>query len=964
MTKNILTSIASLLIAGIAGVWAGTPVPYASDLYINSSLDEGWTSANDVRGSQGWANDNASTTDQFAAVGVRGGAMKPYDSSHAANCWLFSPAIDVTAGTEYTVGIWLRTDPRSSSEKENFRITAAAEPNSSAQKAGTVVLDKNNYVNKGDFEHFTATFTPDVTGEIYFGLNCYSAADMYTLFAAGFSISTDGGDNPGPDIPDQPGDDIEGAKLPYIVTFDSQDVYSQWTNATGPDGQAHDWTFNSFSKFIEFCNEGVKEDNWLISPAVAFTAPGAYAVDVERYMQGKLEVLIGSDPKDFATFTSAGVIDQSDSFDNDTDRLYFNIAEAGTYYIALRACSESGSFMGIRVYGIKVKADLPVPAQVSDLVVVPDLMDEDLTVSLSWTYPSTTTSGATLTELDKAEIYRNGECIHTITWPAPGQFTAWADESVAEPGVYRYKVVVYNANGCDVDSDPMEVSAGYVGRPVGALPYSQTFDYAVSSVTDLYTIVDENNDGAGWILDDSSWSKRFKSIVPDSETEMNDMIASPYFAVEAGKYYRVTFKVGGQGMDYKLGVATNRHTTESFTALESIENDESYTASEHTVVYAPTADGEVSFAVLHCGKNHSESSYYNYLLYSGLTIEEQAVLPVAVTDLTAEAAADNSLSATLRWTNPTIDNAGNTLAALSKAVILRDGVEIATVTDGIVPGEASQYIDANIDTKGIYNYSVEVYNANGKSEDEAMSVSVFVGPGTSIPYTAGDFADWTTLNPLGDSWYEWELDSDGNYTYSKSWGDINAYGLTPMLEFEANSYYTLNIVIGEASTVDVELVAGRSAEPASLAAVALIAASDKEEDYTHTFTISTEAATAITTQANIELLVSDFSLSAGKNYLGFHAVEPGKTVVKSFELLMRGDVTGVSTIVAASGALTYASGVLHAAGASAIEVYSLDGVLLARAQADSLDITRLGLGRTVVAVALIGGERSSLKIRL
>ncbi len=79
---------------------------------------------------------------------------------------------------------------------------------------------------------------------------------------------------------------------------------------------------------------------------------------------------------------------------------------------------------------------------------------------------------------------------------------------------------------------------------------------------------------------------------------------------------------------------------------------------------------------------------------------------------------------------------------------------------------------------------------------------------------------------------------------------------------------------------------------------------------------------------------------------------------------MRGDVTGVSTIVAASGALTYASGVLHAAGASAIEVYSLDGVLLARAQADSLDITRLGLGRTVVAVALIGGERSSLKIRL
>lgn len=964
MTKNILTSIASLLIAGIAGAWAGTPVPYSSDLYVNSSLDEGWTSANDARGSQGWKNDNESTTDQFAAVGVRGGAMKPFDYSYAANCWLFSPAIDVTAGTEYTVGIWLRTDPRSTSETENFRITAAAEATSSAQKAGTVVLDKKDYVNKGDFEHFTATFTPDVTGEIYFGLNCYSAANMYTLFAAGFSISTDGGDNPGPDNPDDPGDDIEGAKLPYIVTFDSQDVYSQWTNATGPDGQAHDWTFSSYGKFVEFCNEGVREDNWLISPAVAFTAAGAYAVDVERYMQGKLEVLIGTDPQDLSTFTSAGIIDESESFNDGTDRLYFDIAEAGTYYIALRACSESGSYMGIRVYGIKVKADLPVPAQVSDLRVVPDLLDEDLTVSLSWTYPSVTTSGTNLTTLDKAEIYRNGECIHTITWPAPGQFTAWADESVTEPGVYRYKVLVYNANGCDVDSEPMEVSAGYVGRPVCALPYSQTFDYAESAVTDLYTMVDGNNDGAGWILDDSSWSKRFKSTVPDSETEMNDMIASPYFAVEAGKYYRVTFKVGGQGMDYELGVTTNRHTAESFTALDKIENDESYSTSEHTLIYAPLADGEVSFAVLHCGKNHSESSYYNYLTYSGLAVEEQAVLPVAVTDLTAEAAADNSLSATLRWTNPALDNAGNPLADLAKAVILRDGVEIATVTEGIMPGEASQYIDADIDAKGIYNYSVEVYNANGKSEDEAMSVSVFVGPGTSIPYTAGDFADWTALNPLGDTWYEWELDSDGNYTYYKSWGDIDAYGLSPMLEFEADTYYTLNIVTGAASSVDVELVAGRSADPASLAAVALIAASNKEEDYTHTFTISTEAAAAMTTQADIELLVSDFSLPAGKNYLGFHAVEPGKTVVKSFELLKRGDVTGMSTVIAASEALTYASGVLHAAGASAIEVYSLDGVLLARAQADTLDITGLGHGRNVIAVAHIGGKRTTLRIRL
>ena len=70
MKKQLLSSV---LLGSALCAFAGVAVPYTSDFYPYSSLDPQWTAANNMRGSIGWANDNESSTAQFAVAGATAG---------------------------------------------------------------------------------------------------------------------------------------------------------------------------------------------------------------------------------------------------------------------------------------------------------------------------------------------------------------------------------------------------------------------------------------------------------------------------------------------------------------------------------------------------------------------------------------------------------------------------------------------------------------------------------------------------------------------------------------------------------------------------------------------------------------------------------------------------------------------------------------------------------------------------
>ena len=136
----------------------------------------GWTFINAGTGNA-WA---TSTTFYSGAKAI----SYTYNTTNAANAWAIAPAQNLTAGTTYTIKYWYKV--RSSTFPENLKLTVG----NSATVAGqtTTLLTQAALVNT-TYAQATTTFTPTTTGIYYFGLNCYSALDMYTLYVDEFSVS-------------------------------------------------------------------------------------------------------------------------------------------------------------------------------------------------------------------------------------------------------------------------------------------------------------------------------------------------------------------------------------------------------------------------------------------------------------------------------------------------------------------------------------------------------------------------------------------------------------------------------------------------------------------------------------------------------------------------------------------------------------------------------------------------------
>lgn len=132
----------------------------------------------------------------------------------------------------------------------------------------------------------------------------------------------------------------------------------------------------------------------------------------------------------------------------------------------------TGAIEGENLYGIYLPftvAEPSAPAQVTDLTLTPAAKGE-CKATLSWTNPVKTYGrGGTLEELDKVEIYRNGELIHTIDNPVIGGKETYT-ETLEKPDYYTYRVVGYNESG---RGDRKCVSS-YIGMGIPQMPQEVT----------------------------------------------------------------------------------------------------------------------------------------------------------------------------------------------------------------------------------------------------------------------------------------------------------------------------------------------------------------------------------------------------------------------------------------------------------------------------------------------------------
>jgi hypothetical protein len=240
-----------------------------------------------------------------------------------------------------------------------------------------------------------------------------------------------------------------GAYTP-AVSFDltDKDVYTLHTvEDANNDGSSWIYTTDGARYTYNGTNDG---DDWLFSPNVRLQAGKAYVFNVTTRSQSswypeKLEVCYGKEAN--ADSMKDVLIEATELTEAEAVTLTAIITpEAdGVYHIGLHAVSDADQYyLFVTDYSIGSATTTSAPTAVQNLKFTPvPAGTPDATIS--FTNPTTTLAGNTLSGDVTVKVYRNDELVKTLTGAA-GAAQSFSDSAPAV-GTYTYKFVPFNAAG-------------------------------------------------------------------------------------------------------------------------------------------------------------------------------------------------------------------------------------------------------------------------------------------------------------------------------------------------------------------------------------------------------------------------------------------------------------------------------------------------------------------------------------
>ncbi len=191
-------------------------------------------------------------------------------------------------------------------------------------------------------------------------------------------------------------------------------------------------------------------DDWLLTPSISMKAGKEYAVTftvsntIEQYDE-RLEVKYGEgdDPTAFSgTLLEPTVLKEKKEFTS-----YITPGKDGDVKIAFHALSDPDMF-NLLLFGVHVSAGsaTSAPDSISHFTLTPDNQGATR-VGISFDLPTTSIGGTSLTSVTKAEVYRDGTLVKTITDGLQPGNNVSINDVVDTDGTYSYKVIVYNESG-------------------------------------------------------------------------------------------------------------------------------------------------------------------------------------------------------------------------------------------------------------------------------------------------------------------------------------------------------------------------------------------------------------------------------------------------------------------------------------------------------------------------------------
>lgn len=651
---------------------------------------------------------------------------------------------------------------------------------------------------------------------------------------------------------------------PCTLDIPSADSFAQWTVIDG-DGDAaiygddYKWKYNSSDAYCKQ-KSSYPTDDWLISPAITLQGGHSYRITAyvkasSRWDDNSFQICAGSQ----ATSEGMKVLHSETGFKATSYTPYecvFSPDADGSYHIAVHYNMSTSSANQLYFQKFEVEEIIAHPGAVDNLTAVAN--DEGNAVTLTWTWPTVADTGAPFTQtITGARIYRgttSGFAVDETSLVAtlsdgytPGTDGTWTDSDIPSPGIYYYKVVPYIEAGA---SEIAPVAASATVNPPATIPYLEDFSNAD---THFFTFVNEGT-GRNWSRSSSSGNGYLDYW--GSGTDVQAWAISPRIKLEAGKAYKIKFNswISRANNDKDLKVALGDQAAPA--SLTKVLADQKVTSAnsstEYSAIFTVAASGTY-YVGFECYGNIS-GSYDIYV--DNVSIEETAIHPGAVTDLTAVANETTPCSVTLSWNWPSVSDSGDDYTQqITGARIYRgttagfatsDETLAATINEGYTPGSSCNWTDPEITATATYYYKVVPFSASGASEAEPLEVSVFVNPPATIPYfedfSSADTHFFTFVNG-GTDGKNWTRNSGGYLDYWGSGTDVQAWAVSPRIKLEAGKAYklTFNSYVSKANNdKNLRVALGQEASPSAMTKVLMeesVSTTNKDNAYESVFSV-------------------------------------------------------------------------------------------------------------------------------
>lgn len=328
--------------------------------------------------------------------------------------------------------------------------------------------------------------------------------------------------------------------------------------------------------------------------------------------------------------------------------------------------------------------------------------------------------------------------------------------------------------------------------PIDAVPYVNALTSAELFAD--FGVIDSNNDASTWTFD-ASYGTSYKW---NSANAANDWLISPAIKLEAGKKYHFAIDAKASGASFPEKFEVKLGTEAKASALTQSVLDEVTVTSTAFVTYENFNVSVAATGYYHFGIHATSDADQFRLAVANFLVEAgvEAAAPAAVTDF-ALAQTEGKLETVVSFKAPTKTVGGDDLADLTKIDILRNGVVIKSLTEGVTPGAELSYVDNDEAlTIGTYTYQVIPYNAAGNGE-KSEEKSIFLSVALDVPHTF-DFSQnlldqFNVIDNNGDNktWI-WSESNGAYYPYHGS-NAADDYLITLPFNLKAGKNY--NIIV-------------------------------------------------------------------------------------------------------------------------------------------------------------------------